>query len=145
MPSVLQAIDLENDRITGLAFHDPGRSNAAGLDRARTLSRLVKLRNFVIEAGRRIGQGLTHIFVFQFGVLRVKLFAIRVCGQCFKYASDSQPQAVRAEYPTTAGNKTNRSGHAGMLRTPTTSVSTSWKARQDARAQDRRQAGVTGP
>ena len=46
------------------------------------------------------------------------------------------PQAVQGENPTTAANKADRSGHAGGLRSPTTSVSTNWKSKLADRARD---------
>jgi hypothetical protein len=46
------------------------------------------------------------------------------------------PQAPQAEDPTTADNKSNRPVHASGLRTHVSNVSTSWRARQDARVQD---------
>lgn len=46
------------------------------------------------------------------------------------------PRSHQDEDPTTSGNKTNRAGHASGLRAHSTSVSTSWKARQVQRIQD---------
>jgi hypothetical protein len=81
-------------------------------------SRFVKLQNFVIKAGGRVGQGLTHIFVFQFRIFRVQLFAIRVCGQGFEYAADSQSQAANARLPVHDRWITRDSIEAGHIRTP---------------------------
>ncbi len=52
-----------------------------------------------------IRQGLTLIFVFQFGILGVKLCAIRVCGQCLEYVSDSQPRAANARLAVVFANR----------------------------------------
>ncbi len=46
------------------------------------------------------------------------------------------PPAPQAENPTTANNKSHRSGHAGGLRTQSENVSANWKTSQTARVQN---------
>ena len=99
-------------------LEDVRRSNAAGLGRARTPSRFMQLQYLVIEVGRRIRQGLAHVFVLQFRVFGAELLPVGVKRQCLEDATNCQPHSADARLPIHHRRITRDSVKSSHIRIP---------------------------